>query len=236
MTEAEFRAALEKMQDRIPEMACRVVPATFNPHEFVSAFPRPLEWRWESCEVLLAKFTPRVVMMRLPLFWQLESPLFAACKNAGASIFVNDQKNMPVGEAAIRLADVDTVVTNTDDAFTFSSYLSQKNTWPVSWIILHSWNTEWKLPVPLLEGGNIRVGQEVHLFPGVPLLIQCAALADEKKPRFHLSPEFDFQTTGPSLHIASRSDALLPFSDVEIPLVLKSDGTCSCEQSVFSRL
>src|SRR6185369_8776282 len=111
MTLAEFHTLLATMEPTIPAMNCRVVPSSFDPDDpALLAVPRPLEAAWPSVEAALRHFGSRAVMMRLPLFWQAEPLLHAACRAAGAPIFVNEPENMPLGAAALQNG-VDTVVT-----------------------------------------------------------------------------------------------------------------------------
>lgn len=105
-------------------------------------------------------------MARLPLFWQLEIPLFHACRHAGSFLFINDVGNMPLGAAAIRTAEIDTIVTDFDDAVAFSAYLAQ-STCPIP--------QKWFIVRPPLRAGkplpshlaHVEVAEEVHETPGI---------------------------------------------------------------------
>lgn len=217
------------------EIPCRVVPTSFDPDDpDLRAFPRLLSWQWSSCEDALKRFAPRVVMMRLPLFWQVEPLLHAACRSVPAPIFVNDADNMPVGEAAIRLAYVDTVVTDTADAFKFSSFLSDKKTWSKSWLIIHRPDSSWDIPPSL---GDAQVAQEVHIFPGVPLLIQCADLANVRSSAlFHGSLEFKMDILTDRIAITGSNEDPVPLTNLEIPLRLKRNGVCACGEEIVQRI
>lgn len=178
--------------------------------------------------MILRHFGSRGILMRLPLFWQLESPLYTACRATGAPLFVNDQGNMPVGDAALRLAELDTVVTGAADATMFSSYLSEHGTPLPMWFIIHPLPSEpWDIP-PALKKNDVRVAQEVHLFPGVPLLEQCPSLADNKEPVFHASGSYAIEYSDAKTLISSIKDDLASLKRYELPVQLKEDGTCPC--------
>ncbi len=236
MTPSELRDRLSVFETKLKEVSCRVVPTSFDPNDpDLRAFPRPLSWKWSSCEDALKRFAPRVVMMRLPLFWQVEPLLHEACRAVPAPIFVNDADNMPVGEAAIRLAYVDTVVTDTSDSFAFSSFLSEKKTLPKSWIIIHRPDSTWDIPTPLRDARETRVAQEVHVFPGVPILHQCAELSEKKEPAFHASAEFQIEVEKDRIYISGSTSDPFPLSRLEIPLALRETGLCPCGKKIFVR-
>ncbi len=233
MIHAELLEKIDALEARIPKIPYRIVPTSFDPEDpELRGFPIPLKWRWASCEEALRVFGATGVMMRLPLFWQLESPLWSACKKAGAFIFTNDPENMPLGAAAIRSANIDCVVTETKDASLFSDFLREKKyQLPRSWIIIHPANSdEWSLPK--LEGAN--VAQEVHLFPGIPLLEQCANLRAKQRPRFHINSSYMWDT---SLgEITGNTDDPLPLIGYRIPFPLKEEGACSCGRRIVARV
>ena len=236
-THAELLQILETIAPQIPNMPCQVVPTSFNPDDpQLRAFPRPLKWRWDSCERMFRAFKTSGVLMRLPLFWQVEPALFAAGQAAGAPIFVNDQENMPVGAEAIRIANMDTVVTDSQDAVRFSSYLSgAKTQFPASWIIVHPVSLDvWDIPAPAREEGT-HVAQEVHLFPGVTLLEQCESLAEKKEPVFHASDAFQIETENSRTYVTSVTDEPFPLLRYELALSIVAKETCSCGKPEYTR-
>ena len=231
-------AILETAEPRIPDNGCAVAPTSFDPDDpELRAFPRPLNWRWTSCELALRAFKSSGIMMRLPLFWQVEPALFAAGQAAGAPIFVNDQGNMPVGAAAIRTASMDTVVTDTEDAQRFSSYLLKRGAqFPAAWIVVHPISqTAWAIPAPLRRGAA-HVAQEVHLFPGVPVLEQCEKLAARKEPVFHLSESYLFEVEGGATYLTSIGDDPLPLFRYALPVTIAQGERCSCGKKVATRV
>lgn len=147
----------------------RFFPSSFDPDDaHMTGNPLPLDWRWRSAEDALTSWGSRGVMMRLPLFWQLEVPLFHACQSAGAFLFANDVGNMPLGAAAVDIADVDTVVTELDDAAAFASYLTIKRmSLPKYWFIVRKSSHAGAPLPPELTGNGISVHEEVHSSPGI---------------------------------------------------------------------
>src|SRR3989344_928656 len=223
-TKKELLARLALIEKSIPRMDCRVLPSSFEAEDpTLAALPRPLDWQSESLADALKEFpAKRGVMMRLPLFWQVESFLHAACRIVGIPLFVNELENMPVGAAALRGRGVDVVLTENADANAFSLYRQEKGVSASSWFIIHRIEEPWQLS-PALEGA--RVAQEVHLFPGLPLLIQCAALWGTD--RFHLSAEFEIHSKNDDTSISSVKNALVPLREYHVPL-LKKVGLCTC--------
>ena len=212
------------------EVPCDLSPTSFDPRDpGLAAFPRPLKWRWSSVERALILFRSRGILMRLPLFWQVEPALFRAGQTAGAPLFVNDQDNMPVGLAAIRDAFMDTVVTDAADAEHFARYLATTAVSPRAWIIVHPLLApQWQAPhFP----STTLVAQEVHLFPGVTLLSQCAQLLSQREPLFHLEDRWTLEEN----RITSVADDPLPLMGYTLGTKLAPQGTCACGKTILSR-
>ncbi len=235
MEESEFLELLATIQHRIPEMDSRVMPSSFNPDDpTLCAFPYHKIAGWSSCERLLRDSGAHGVMMRLPLFWQIEPSLFAACHAAGALIFINDADNMPLGAAAVHIAQIDTVVTDSDDAHKFSNYLLEKKSGMAkTWIMVHTPHKD-ITPVPqALKATHVRVAQEIHVFPGVPVLEQCALLEKKKEALFHVSDSYEYEKTKDALALTSNDVMPLPFLRFELPLSLHEEGQCGCGKTIF---
>ncbi len=234
MNLSELRLSLHESESRIRDVPCRIIPTSFDPDdETLTAYPHPLDWRWLSCERALTLFKPTGVMMRLPLFWQAESPLHDACEKSGTSIFVNEPENMPIGGAAIQREAVDTVVTTAEDAFAFSTYLLEKNI-PLAknWLIINRVNApEWRVPESLTQK-EITLAQEVHLFPTMPLLVQCEECIAQKKG-FHISDEYIWEEIESGVTITSKENTLTPLTKLQLPSPIKSAGTCACGKPRF---
>lgn len=146
---------------------CRLFPSSFDPDDQnMRGVPVPLDWRWDSVERTFKAWGVRGVMMRLPLFWQLEVPLFHACQSAGAFLFTNDVGNMPLGAVATRIAEIDTVVTDFNDVCMFVPYLLERGApLPRHWVIVRNpEHAHHPLPLAL---ANVTVYEEVHSSPGI---------------------------------------------------------------------
>lgn len=157
-------------------------PGSFDPTSDLAPIEQPSSWRWSSLEAALLRAKPTVAMMRLPLFWQMLSPAHAACASTPCGFFVNDKDNMPLGEAATRVGAVDFVITCASDAAAFSLYLAEKNATLKHWFVVYEPAESWDVAIGMSDAD---VTQEVHLTPGVPLLIQCDVLSAKKNGMFH---------------------------------------------------
>lgn len=231
MTHAELIAELERFSSKNKSPANKIVPTSFNANDAaLRGFPIPLDWKWTSCAEALGSFHAVGVMMRLPLFWQLEVPLFHACKEAGAFIFISDRGNMPLAAEAIRTARIDCVVTDAEDAKTFSNFLIEKSlSKPRSWIIVHR-ATLPSAPVTNIAGA---VGaQEVHLFPGVPVLVQCETLRSLDKALFHVHSDLEWNAE--SNTVTSCVDIPVPLQNYPLPFTIQKIHTCECGQAVVT--
>lgn len=147
--------------------AYRFLPSSFDPDDpDMKGIPVPLDWCWDSAEHTFKAWGSRGVMMRLPLFWQMEVPLFRACRSVGAFLFANDVGNMPLGAVATRIAEIDTVVTDFEDTCMFTSYLLECNApLPKHWFIVRNQkNAHRQLPHAL---ANVAVYEETHSSPGI---------------------------------------------------------------------
>lgn len=227
----ELYRALDVARPTLNTAPCRLFPAAFDPADAnLGAFPCALDWQWRSCEMALKHFNARGIVMRLPLFWQLETPLHAAGQAAGAPLFINDQGNMPVGAEAVR-AGLDTVVTDALDAKAFALYLAERAVRVSSWILIHPLPAAaWVLPEELASDAH--VAQEVHLFPGVPLLVQCPYLVEKKVQQFHLVHPFTLED---GKRLINPGDELLPPWRYALSLTLKAAEPCACGEETLMR-
>ena len=172
--------------------------------------------------------------MRLPLFYQLEPALFRAARSAGAFIFVNDQENMPVGAMAIADGSMDVVVTTQKDSVVFSQFLTERSLQlPRAWIVLHRADQPWELPAALLSPAA-RVAQEVHLFPGLPVLTQCPALIDAKAPRFHAAAGMAVNPLKTGARVSGPMGDPVPLSEYQLNIPLSESGMCACGLPVYA--
>lgn len=173
--------------------------------------------------------------MRTPIFWQWGMSLHAACRALGIPIFVNEPENVPVGAMALKRSGVDTVVTENKDAAAFASYCMEKSLpLPKAWVLVHrAQNPDWRVAAGVATS---RVAQEVHIFPGVPILVQCPFLAESQATRFHFSKEFLWEMRGDEVYATARKDDPLPLKNVRIPLMLQQAEHCACGAQTVTRI
>lgn len=149
-------------------MQTRVVPAQFTWSDDMEGLFIDASWRWPSLRSHLERLRVRGVLMRAPLWWQLESPLSKACKDAGSFILF-ERDNVPLATVGVRDACIDAVVTDPEDAAAFAAALTQRNiAFPKLWFLIVRQDQTVTLP-PSLSEVEIEVVQEVHRYPGVPL-------------------------------------------------------------------
>lgn len=226
---ASFLRDLKDIQADIPAMPVFVVPSSFDPgDEALLAFPIPLTSEWSSCERFLRERKACVAMTRLPLFWQLETLLHDACAATGVPMFIASPQNTPVAAAAITALDIDTVITSGGDVGVFVAHLSSKAIpLPKNWFIVFTPGESWSTPAALRKQGT-HVQQEVHFFPGVVLLEQCAVLRGSMTPRFHASEGVHIETRGATSFATLDKEFPLPVTNLEVPFSLRTCGTCAC--------
>lgn len=205
----------------------RLIPTSFDPEtEDLTVFPRHRAWRWQSAEDLFAAYRDGGVMMRLPLFWQLEMPLFDACRRAGTFVFVNDKGNAPLGAAALSHASMRVVAADAADANEFATHLLMNGRdFPAAWLIIQ--DPERMQPLsPALTGSGSVLRQEIHLMPGFPVLWQCARLANTND-LFHENDHVLLEQ-GQQTFVSGEKDDPLPLVRYAVPLQTSDAGVCEC--------
>lgn len=213
------------------------MPSSFDPNDTaLKAVPRPYEWRWESCEDILRAGNATIVMSMLPFFWQLASPLHKICTAVGAPLFSNQPENMPVGAAAIQDAGINAVLSTPQDAAAFSLFLLERNVpLPATWLLVYSGAAAaWDIPISLNDAQT--VAREVHLCPGLPLLVQCPAQARAHAEDFHLSKEFAWDFADKTPRVSIKDASLLPLHLYSLPFSLAEKGACSCKEAQYARV
>ncbi|MFZ2886844.1 MAG: hypothetical protein WA021_03425 [Minisyncoccia bacterium] len=217
------REFIDSLPQQYPsDSLIRCMPSSFDPNDpTLRAIPRPRSWRWESCALFLQTFAAETVILQTPLFWQLYSPLHTMCREIGCSIYPNEPDNFPVGGAALTSARANVVIIEAIDAAPFATYLHSKNISLPQWIIIHRPESEWTIPDAL---ANVRVAQEVHLFPGIPILHQCHAGIGTNI--FHPSHEFTWNFESPT---TLSGDV---FNNLELPFNLQSTS-CTCGSAAY---
>jgi hypothetical protein len=231
-----LRRVLDAISRRVRERGFAVVPTSFDADDqSLQAFPQKRDASWLVGETMFKHHGSRGVMLRTPIFWQFGLPVYRACRRVGIPIFVNEPENVPVGAMSLLRGGIDTVVTESMHASILSSYLAEKHLpLPVLWFLIHrALSSEWETPGAFIDS-RCAVAQEVHLFPGVPILVQCTLLSGEKSPSFHVANGCDIEL-GPTCHVSMTSTAL-PLYRYVLPLGLRASGTCECGSDRIERI
>ncbi len=231
MTPETLAISLKKVLTHTQSLRGRYVPSSFSPSDSsLTIFPRAESWRWDSIERTLADHEGRGLMVRLPLFWQVEIPLFSACNKQGLFIFVNDKGNMPLGAMAILRSSVAVVVTDAADANEFATFLMVNGlSFPDTWHIVQKSDSMVPL-VPALTNSARTLVQEIHLIPGVPVLEQCAHIAG-KEFSFHVGAGYTWEH-GTNALVTGHIDDPLPLIRYETSLTTDEVGLCVCGKTI----
>lgn len=166
----------------------RIFPSSFDPIPELEAIRR--EQPWTSCRDALAHFGARTVIMQTPFFWQLFSPLHDVCRELRVLIYPSEPENMPAAAEALLRADANVIICPARDAEEFAAYIIAKHYPLPAWILIHRALDTFSVP-PTLQLAHARVAHEIHSSPGVPMLVQCAALIDEGNGEFHTTGAHD---------------------------------------------
>ena len=70
--------------------------------------------------------------------------------------------------------------------------------------------------------------QEVHMFPGLSLLTQCATSLHNKGLGFHMSKEYYWKIDKEKVSITSVGSEPFPFVNFVLPFALVPDTKCDC--------
>jgi hypothetical protein len=215
----------------------RLLPASFNAGpEAVAAFPRMVSWEWKSLHAALRQHKSVSVLSHLPLFWQVEPVLSAACKNADARLYIGDSENLPVSAASLPALSIDTVISETAEAAAFASYLSDKGKdAPPAWILIHRAGDEvWETPA-IIKTASTGISRQVHLFPGVPILEQCTALAESASNGFHADDSYLWEFSDEATYISSVDTDIVPLYRFRLDDPLRVSGMCACGKEILER-
>lgn len=226
---------LEPLQERVRTMHYRVVSSAFSPGPHMRALPLIDEWRWASLEEHLERFRPETVLLQLPLFWQLEPFVYRAARDAGAALCIVEPGNYPLDKAAMRFASVSTIIAEATEAAAIAGHVraGQVGLLP-HWILVHAADAmHWDTP-DLLRGG-VRVAAEVHIAPGVPLLMQCGHIVAAQSGHYHRCELFAWSGSLSSPAISTNSSFLFELKDFALPFALEDRGTCACGKRLVAR-
>jgi len=233
----QYQKMLKKVQEKIPDrINFRIFPTSFSPEGYEGGgFFRAGDWRWDTLEEHLKSSGALGVLVRLPLFWQVEPLIYYACKNAGSFLFLNDASNMPVGRVAIKNASFNTIVTTSDDALEFSKHIQEHNCNDfLNWIVVHPINDIDINRMKISYANTSYIAHEVHLFPGIPLFVQCSHLARGKSHHFHVASEFSLDTLEGSISLTGNESDAVPLYKVSINVsATREKKKCPCGREVF---
>lgn len=228
---------LEPLQTQIKDWQCRVVPSAFNSKDdTLRALPLEAQWRLPSIEEHLVAFKPQTLILQLPSFWQVEPFIHYAARKAEAPICIIEPQNFPLDKAAIRLASADTILAEATEAAAIAEYLTAGNIQlPPYWILVHAADaSQWSMPT-LLTNKQLTVASEVQLAPGVPLLVQWAAVVTERSGLYHQSDIFTWSVDLSAPAITTKEPMLFTLTDFALPFTLKNAGHCACGKMLFAR-
>ena len=141
---------------------------------------------------------------------------------------------MPVGRVAIRDASLDTVLTTSQDAERFLAHILEAGSAvPQKWVIVHPLaSAPPVLPKGFTPALRLSMAHEVHLFPGIPLFIQCPHLSKSAHFQFHLANGFVFDPV--TSCVSGTQDDILPLVNYRLPFhIEKRHDTCACGSPLF---
>lgn len=234
---ARLVPTLEPLQDIIASNPWRVVPSSFiSTDPNLRALPLPMEWRWPSLATVLAALEVRTLILQQPGFWQIEPFAFYAARESSIPVCNIEPQNYPLDRAAIRFAETDGIVAEAAEAAAVAEYLQSNNVTPLrAWVLIHTGDAaQWETP-PTLVRAHVQVAHEVHMTPGVPLLVQCKYLAKGNAPRFHRSSVFTWSDTIAAPTITANASLPFTLTEFALPFSLADEGTCACGEQIVSR-
>ncbi len=233
----QLAIVLEPHQKDIKTLRYRIVPSSFSGTDaYLLAVPLKGEWQWPTLEEHLKRFKPETVILQLPTFWQLEPFVQTSARNAGAPLSVIEPQNFPLDKAAIRLASANTIIAEASEAAAIAEYLhAGQVALPPYWVLIHAADAvHWKVP-HLLQSHGQEVAEEVHLVPGVPLLVQCAEMVRTHSSQYHQSDMFVWNNTLTAPMISVTKTLPFTLKDFALPFALKDKGVCVCGKRLVGR-
>jgi hypothetical protein len=234
----EYLSMLSLIQNDVENIDMRIFPTSFDPNKTTFAFLRSVFWKWKSLADFLQNYKAIGVLIRLPLFWQIEPLAFEACKTSKSFLFINDETNMPVGRTAIQSAEMNTVVTTAKDAVEFLDYLEVYDAKrPKNLFIVHPFPDVNIELTQTITDTRLIVAQEIHFFPGIPLFSQCNHIVSMRHTHnFHLSDGYyvsRHQNDNVFVISGTKFDAL-PLLMYQLPSWTHQTGNfCNCGKELF---
>jgi hypothetical protein len=229
---------LEPLEARIRGEGWRVVPSAFDPADpHLRALPLPAAWRWRTLEDHIKSFSPETLVLQVPIFWQLEPFAYLASSAAGAGICILEPQNYPLTKAAVRLASANAIVAEASEAAAIAEHLENTSTeLPPYWVLVHAVDaSQWDLPSGL-KSRAVRAAQEVHLAPGVPLLVQCEGIvAGAQESLYHRSDIFEWGGGLDAPSITNKAPLPFKLEGFALPFSLEEAGACACGKRLLAR-
>ncbi len=228
---------LDPLQHKIKDWHCHIVPSAFNPIDpNLRALPLASEWRWVSAQEHIKRFAPETVILQMPVFWQLEPFIYFAVRGAEAPICIIEPQNYPLDKAAVRFASANAIVAEAAEAAAITEYLhAGQIELPPYWIVVHAGDAvRWDTP-PLLKNKKLEIAEEVHLAPGVPLLVQCDTIVAAQSGQYHHSDLFIWNDDHSAPAISTTGSLLFTLKDFALPFALEGKGACACGKTLLAR-
>jgi hypothetical protein len=228
-TREQYVAHLRAIGRQFPSLDFHLSPAGFEGDTRGAFFPHSRETTWHSGQEILKASRSTVVINRLPPFWQMEIAVHRAVRDAGAVPFLNAPSNTAVGAAAVSALEADTVITSAKHSRAFSRALQAREQKVSTWVVIHEMSAAgpWESD-SLIEGARI-IANESHIFPGVPLFVQCIDLARELSLAFHVADGFSLANS----RVSSDARFPFPFFNLALPFSAMEKGACVCGKQLF---
>lgn len=183
------------------------------------------------------QFKPQTLIVQVPSFWQVEPFAHAASRAAGAPTCIIEPQNYPLDKAAIRLASADAILAEGRDAAAIAEYLHKEHVaLPPYWLLVFAGDApDWSVS-PLLRSRHTRVATEVHLAPGVPLLVQCEHIGAAQSDYYHQSDLFAWNLDISAPTISTTNSLVFELKDFPLPFALADKGSCACGKRLLMRI
>lgn len=208
-----------------------LIPLSCEDGEDMHLLPRGA-WHWQSLTAALVETKTRALMSMLPPLWQAEPATFDAARAARVPLFVLDENNFAVAARAIDTAGIDALLARPSTVAAFLHDLAEHGDRAPSTLVVACSPDEnaQSLSCP----ASTRVFLELHIFPGMPLFVQCQNLSDGVDRRFHLADDFTIAQSGADFLVSVKDHTLLPVYRFAPGFSVERTGSCACGKDVFA--